>query len=273
MLLDCATPCLQDPYQNGCAKKVNDLVLFRRSMAESTFTIRVARCEQELAAAEQIINRLYGWRGYGAQHTLTRHESRTTFLATRGDETLGTITLCVDSPEGLNVDQSFPEELARLRRSGASVCELTKFAFDPSGQSKPLLAVLFHAIFTYGTHHYNCSDLLIEVNPRHVRFYEASLGFSRLGDLRTNTAVNAPSQLMRLPVSEIESNIERFADQNGGSNHSLYRHFLGREDARTLQGRIAAVFKPADRNWQHEGRLPHLSTSDAPKAQPHAVGF
>lgn len=244
MLLDHAVPRCNQAYQNGCAEKVNDVVLFRRTMPESMFTIRVANCKDDLLAAEQIINRLYGWRGYGTEHTLTQHESRTTFVASQGGETLGTITLNVDSPSGLAVDACFPDELETLRRGGASVCELTKFAFDPSAQSKPLLAVLFHAIFTYGTHHYSCTDLLIEVNPRHVRFYEAALGFRRLGALKTNTAVNAPSQLMQLPVNEIEQNIERFAGEEAASGHSLYRHFLGREDARTLQARIAAVFQP-----------------------------
>lgn len=242
MLLDCAIPRHDQCYQNRCAETVNDLVLFRRTMPDSLFTIKIANCDKELAAAEQIINRLYGWRGYGAQHTLARHDSRTTFVASQGSDPIGTITLCVDSPMGLAVDASFPEELGFLRESGASVCELTKFAFDPSAQSKPLLAVLFHAIFTYGTHHYSCTDLLIEVNPRHVRFYETALGFRRLGSLKTNTAVNAPSQLMQLPVSAIEQNIERFAGEGVGKNHSLYSHFLGREDARALQGRIAAVF-------------------------------
>jgi len=242
MLLDCAVPRHDQCYQNGCAETVNDLVLFRRTMPDSLFTIKVAKCEDDLAAAEEIINRLYSWRGYGAQHTLAKHDSRTTFVASQGHDPLGTITLCVDSDMGLGVDVCFPDELDALRQAGASVCELTKFAFDPSAQSKPLLAVLFHAIFTYGMHHYSCTDLLIEVNPRHVRFYEAALGFRRLGSLRTNTAVNAPSQLMQLPVSEIEQNIERFAGEDAASNHSLYRHFLGREDARTLQSRIAAVF-------------------------------
>ncbi len=247
MLLDCAVPRLDQSYQNGCAERVNELVLFRRSMPDCNFIIRVATSDEDLVAAEQIINRLYGWRGYGAQHTLTKHESRTTFVATHGADTLGTLTLSVDSPVGLSVDASFPEELAELRKRGASVCELTKFAFDPSAQSKPLLAILFHTIFTYGTHHHSCTDLLIEVNPRHVRFYEAALGFRKLGDLKTNTAVNAPSQLMQLPVCEIEDNIERFAGENPGSSHSLYRHFLGREDARTLQARIAAVYDPSSR--------------------------
>jgi hypothetical protein len=247
MLLDCAVPRLDQSYQNGCAERVNELVLFRRNLPESNFTIRVATSDEDLIAAEQIINRLYGWRGYGAQHTLTRHESRTTFIAAHGADTLGTLTLSVDSTDGLNVDASFPEELAGLRERGASVCELTKFAFDPSAQSKPLLAILFHTIFTYGTHHHSCTDLLIEVNPRHVRFYEAALGFQKLGGLKTNTVVNAPSQLMRLPVCEIEDNIERFAGEGPGSNHSLYRHFLRREDARTLQARIAAVYNTSSR--------------------------
>lgn len=255
MLLDCAVPRLDQSYQNGCAERVNELVLFRRNLPDSSFTIRVATSDEDLIAAEQIINRLYGWRGYGAQHTLTRHESRTTFVATHGTETLGTLTLSVDSAEGLNVDASFPEELAGLRDRGASVCELTKFAFDPSAQSKPLLAILFHTIFTYGTHHHSCTDLLIEVNPRHVRFYEAALGFRKLGGLKTNTAVNAPSQLMRLPVCEIEDNIERFAGESPGSNHSLYRHFLRRDDARTLQARIAAVYGAPSRLGR-ESRTP-----------------
>lgn len=164
-----------------------------------------------------------------------------TFTASCGDEMIGTLTLRVDSPSGLCADQTFSSEMANLRaRPRASLCELTKFAFDPSADSRPLLAKLFHVIFLYGTQRFACSDLVIEVNPRHVVFYEAMLGFSRVGDLRTNDMVHAPSQLMHLAVSQIGKEITRQAGGMAGSLRSLYPYFFGKDDEQALRQRIAA---------------------------------
>ncbi len=186
-----------------------------------------------------------------------------TFTASCNDEMIGTLTLRVDSASGLGADRTFPGEIAELRaRRNASLCELTKFAFDPSPDSRPLLAKLFHVIFLYGTQRFACSDLLIEVNPRHVVFYEAMLGFARVGGLRTNELVEAPSQLMHLAVSQIGRNIARQAGAATGASRSLYPYFFNSSEEQALRKRIAV----SAGSPQLPSLRPHAETGLAPKS-------
>src|SRR4051812_35579575 len=157
---------------------------------QDSMTIRLADCDGQRSRANMLLNRMYSWRGYGANHKLPGTPNCVTFTATSADDVIGTLTLTVDSPEGMAADHTFGDEIERFRRApGARLCELTKFAFDTSSPARPRLAALFHIIFIYGSMHYDCTDLFIEVNPRHARFYEVMLGFTRVGAARTNESV------------------------------------------------------------------------------------
>lgn len=205
------------------------------------FSIRLAHDDIDRTCASEIINRVYGRRGYGSSHQLLARSECLTFTACCDDEMIGTLTLRVDSPNQLIADETFPDEMARLRNEPrASLCELTKFAFDPAPDSRPQLAKLFHVIFVYGTQRFACSDLVIEVNPRHVRFYETMLGFARIGALRTNESVIAPSQLMHLAVSHIGEKIALNAGAGPSASRSLYPYFFGKSEEQALRQRINA---------------------------------
>lgn len=191
-------------------------------------TVRVADTNHQRNSARTLVNRMYSWRGYGDRHVIPQTPTHTTFTASSVADTIGTITLAVDSPAGLAADALFRDEIDTFRnRPGAKTCELTKLAFDSDAPPKQLLAAMFHLVFIYGYRRYKCTDLFIEVNPRHVRFYEAMLGFQRLSILKTNDSVSAPSQLMWLKVSEIRDRINQSAGGAGGRlSRSLYPHFF-----------------------------------------------
>lgn len=190
-------------------------------------TVRVADTHHQRNSARTLVNRMYSWRGYGDRHVIPHTPTHTTFTASSIATTIGTITLAVDSPAGLAADVLFRDEIDTFRqRPGAKTCELTKLAFDSDAPSKPLLAAMFHLVFIYGYRRYSCTDLFIEVNPRHVRFYEAMLGFQRISILKTNDSVAAPSQLMWLKVSEIRNRIDQCAGSASALSRSLYPHFF-----------------------------------------------
>ena len=108
------------------------------------------------------------------------------------------------------------------------------------------LASLFHTIFIFGTEQYNCTDLFIEVNPRHIRFYEAMLGFENVGELRTNEGVDAPSQLMRLKVVNIADSIKHYGGRNDrAALRSLYPCFLSENEEQTLRTTVHSRFRAA----------------------------
>lgn len=209
--------------------------------AQEAMTIRLADCDGQRNRANMLLNRMYSWRGYGSNHQLPAAPNCMTFTASSGEATIGTLTLTVDSAAGLAADATFKDDIQRFRDApGAKLCELTKFAFDTSSPARPRLAALFHVIFIYGSMHYACTDLFIEVNPRHTRFYEAMLGFTKVGAVRTNTSVDAPSQLMWLNVADIRRQIDKHAAE-GPNGRSLYSHFFSSKEEKGLYGRLAGL--------------------------------
>lgn len=188
------------------------------------FSITLTYSSSTRDEALRLINRRYAWRGYGSTHKLSGRQAETTFVARWRNSIVGTITLCTDSDRGLDVEKTFVEEMQFFRRKPqAKLCELKKFAVDYTDDSKAIIAAMFHFIFIYGSENRLGTNLFIEVNPRHILFYERMLGFQRVGGLKTNEQVNAPSQLMWLSVDRIPLLIE--AGIQRSNKHSLYNYF------------------------------------------------
>jgi len=190
--------------------------------------IRLVENAETLDAARDLLNSRYVRKGYGGDHRIPASSHHLTFTAEVDDAIGGTITLAVDSERGLAADKTFKEELDSVRAlPGAKLCELTKFAFSDEIHSRELMAALFHVVFVYGSRTHACTHLLIELNPRHVRFYEAMLGFSRLGLPKFNESCGISAQLMVLEVAEIRRQINVHAGGKApGAGRSLYPLFF-----------------------------------------------
>lgn len=207
-----------------------------------TVAVRVAETDACRRSAAMLINRMYAWRGYATGCPMAARPSETMFTASIDADIVGTLTLAADSDEGLAVEKTFPQEVRHFRNDpGSSLCELKRFAVDADMSSKNLLAALFHTVLIYGSDRYASTDLFIEVNPRHIRFYEAMLGFQRIGGLRTNLSVDAPSQLMWLRVANIRRMVEQYKGNRTGTCRSLYPYFLSPQDEQQICARIAAA--------------------------------
>ena len=81
------------------------------------------------------------------------------------------------------------------------------------------------------------------MNPRHVRFYEAMLGFRRVGEMKTNSEVGAPSQLIWRNVGDIRRQIDKHAGTRE-SSRSLYAHFFSAKEEAGIYGRLAGLTEP-----------------------------
>jgi hypothetical protein len=182
---------------------------------------------------------MYAWRGYAGTHRLDDNPNRISLSATDHGEVVGTVTLGIDSPVGLLADEMFKDEIDRFRACGAKVCEITKLAFDPKVRSKEALASLFHVMFIYGRRLHKCTDVFIEVNPRHRRFYETMLGFKRIGELRTNPRVNAPGWLLWNSLDYVEDQIVRFGGTKSSENErSLFPYFFSQKEEEGIARRL-----------------------------------
>ena len=218
----------------------------KQSSSERSFEIQLALTQDQRDGAEELINEMYAWRGYGSDHRLSEASNCFTFNAVVDGKVAGTLSLTVDENTVLAADNTFGDALDRIRAMpGVQICELTKFAFSPSTAPMHVIASLFHTIFIFGTQRFACTDLFIEVNPRHIRFYQVLLGFTLVGQLRPNASVGAPSQLMRLRVSDIGKYISEHAGGADTSARSLYPYFLSAAQELIICERMAAL----DERW------------------------
>lgn len=210
---------------------------------EKSFGIRVADTDQGRSKASLLINKMYAWRGYAGTHRLDDDPNRITLSASDHGDVVGTVTLGIDSPIGLLADEVFRDEIDRFRARGAKVCEITKLAFDPTVRSKMALASLFHILFIYGRRMHKCTDVFIEVNPRHRRFYETMLGFTRLAELRTNPRVNAPAWLLWNNLDHVQEQIERFGgtSTHPGNERSLFPYFFSQKEEEGIAQRLMSL--------------------------------
>ena len=210
-------------------------------VAERLFKIRAARTPGQRRSASTLINLRYAWRGY-ATKPLPQDPApgRITLVAADEEETIGTMTVGFDGPDGLMVEELFPGEVHSLRAAGHRVCEFTKLAIDGASQSKRVLATLFHVAYLYAYRVMDFDCLLIEVNPRHVNYYSRILGFTTLASSRLNLRVNAPAVLMCLDFAHTEEQINRFGGQPqlSATERSLYPYSFSLEEEAGIVARI-----------------------------------
>lgn len=199
------------------------------TIARRLFTIRAADSFGQRSLANILVNRMYATRGYHTSSLLKSADSnRITLIAGESDAVIGTITIGFDSEQGLLVDDLFREETDALRRAGRELCEFTKLAMDGVVKSKRVLASLFHVAYIIAHRLNDFDNLMIEVNPRHVLYYQRMLGFDVLGPERLNQRVNAPAVLLSLDLAHARREISEFGGRQdlASREKSLYPYFF-----------------------------------------------
>lgn len=211
-------------------------------MSRSRYGLRAPDGSDGRSGASLLIERMYAWRGYQGSGQDADDPHRITLTATDGGEVVGTLTIGVDAGRGLMADHMYQDELDGLRRDGARLCEVTRLAFDHDVQSRHALAGVFHLAFIYAREMHECTDAVIEVNPRHRRFYERMLGFRQLGELKTNSRVNAPSFLLHVSLAYVAQQVEAvggaFSRGIATSERSFYPYFFSPEEERGIAARL-----------------------------------
>lgn len=134
----------------------------------------------------------------------------------------------------------FPDEVRGFRDAGLKICEFTKLAMDRGARSPRLLASMFHVAYIYAHRVKQLTHLLIEVNPRHVRYYETMLGFGVIAAARHNSRVNAPAVLLSLDLCHAERQIKLFGGRPEmcAVERSAYPHFFPAKDEEGILGRL-----------------------------------
>jgi hypothetical protein len=211
---------------------------------KDTFKIRLAHDDNRTREARFLVEKRYRDVGYqvGAQSTQQVCPERITLATYKEDTVIGTITVGFDTGEGLLVDELYGEEVNALRRQGLRVCEFTKLAIDHKGASKRMIAGLFQVAYLYAIRIWGYTDIVIEVNPSHVPFYQRMLGFQPLGAERMCPRVNAPALLLRLDAANYGLKmVETYAGhpELSRQERSLYPYFMSPDEERAILARIA----------------------------------
>jgi hypothetical protein len=214
-----------------------------RGTTQQLFKVRLANNEARRESASYLIERRYAWRGYAVDGENQRAPNRITIAAHDIDAIVGTVTIGLDSNEGLFIDGLYSEEANQLRGEGRRIAEFTKLAVDNNAHSKPLLAALFHIAYICARRIHRCTDLLIEVNPRHVAFYRRMLGFEAFGEMRSDNRVGAPAVLLRMCLEKGQREIERLGGRVDLASQvrSLYPYFFSAKEEQLIERRLRTL--------------------------------
>ena len=231
--------CVADP-ESTHLKSARDASLFK---------VRLANTRARHESASYLIRRRYAWRGYSVcdqaqpSQQVQPAPSRIGIAEHDADGIVGTVTVGLDSAEGLFIDGLYADVANRLRAEGRRLAEFTRLAVDNNVNSKPLLAALFHIAYICARRIHACTDLLIEVNPRHAAFYRRMLGFEIFGDTRTDPRVDAPAQLLRICLEWGQGEIARLGGKIdlAATTRSLYPYFFGASEESRIEERLRAL--------------------------------
>ena len=205
------------------------------------YRIRLARNRR---AVGNLLERMYRWRGYKAEGLAVPSPgtfNQITLEAVSGDETVGTITIGLDSPLGLQGENLYKAEIAQYRQRGARVCEYSKLAVSPDCSCKKVLAPLFHLAHIYAHLIHRATDLFVEVNPRHAVFYRRLLGFSQVGAEKTCPRVNAPAVLLHLDLNYAAEQVSIYGGGRKTCGRSLYPEVFSPQEQEALRRKIETM--------------------------------
>jgi hypothetical protein len=212
------------------------------------FKIKTAETAAHRRSASVLLKDRYAWRGYRAVALPTDPTTnKITLSAIEHDLTIGTITVSLDGPDGLAADSTFAIEVGAMRAAGRRVCEFTKLAVDPISGTKRVLAALIHVAYVVA-HRLRAYDVIvIEVNPRHVKYYERMLGFRVVGAERPNHGVQPPAVMLAADFSYIKQQIDTFGGhpEKAADERSLYPHFFSLKEEAGIIHRMMSAQRPA----------------------------
>jgi len=102
--------------------------------------------------------------------------------------------------------------------------------------------VRIHLAVIYARDIHKCTNIVIEVNPRHRRFYERMLGFKQEGELKSNPRVNAPAYLLTVSLDYMSAQIREHGGTYDGKgdapDRSFYPYFFSPREERGIIDRL-----------------------------------
>lgn len=227
----------------------------RRERAQGTALTRVslANTEADLLAAYELVYQRYLKEGYQAptpgKLRFIAHcclPSSHTFVARIRGQVVATLSLIGDRELGLPLEKEYPEEIARLRRQGAVLAEVSCLATRRLGD-RGVLMRLMRAMYAYARYQLGITACCIAVHPRQRRFYERVLLFEAIGGERGYGAVGqAPAIAMCMELADCETRMALAHEDglvgrffNGSCDYAAMARELAQTGHQALRARYA----------------------------------
>lgn len=163
----------------------------------SGVTFKVAETLEEHELSFRLVHDMYVARGiskkdpsgirFSAFHVLP---TTTTFIAKRDDRVIGTVSLIEDSPIGLPMEKTHPEEILSLRLDSRRFAEVGALAVEKGHRGRGVSLMLYNILFRWARQHRFIESLVIAVHPGIAKFYEDVLLFQRIGPTRYYESLN-----------------------------------------------------------------------------------
>lgn len=163
-----------------------------------------------------------------------------TFIAKVQGKIIATLSLIDDRELGLPLEKEYPEEIARLRKQGHTLAEVSCLATRRFGD-RSVLMKLMRAMYAYARYHLHITACCIAVHPRQQNFYQRVLLFENIGGEREYQACSkAPAIAMCMDLRDCE---QRMAGSH--SSGMIKRFFLGQQDYVRMAEELASVERQA----------------------------
>lgn len=226
----------------------NNVPVLRSIVERGSYSIRLISSTDDEKEANALIERMYAQRGYEICEApqLQPHANQLILEARTTCQLVGTLTFRMDSELGLAADALYKYELDGLRAEGRKLAEFSKLAFDPAPESPGVLAVMISIAYTFARIVHGSSDVIMEVNPRHLPFYNRMLGAQQIGPLRTCQRVAAPAVLLHGEIGYMDNQVRKQAGKPTTRKRSLYSDFLPKREAEMAAVKMWSQLYEAD---------------------------
>lgn len=174
------------------------------------YKIRIATTKQEMEKVYRLTHDAYVDMNYAKPQPdgklvhypeLENIPETTVMIADSGSRLLGTLSITLDGPMGLNTDRDFPQLTRQIRSQTDKLASCWRMATSKECRSKKsIVKDLLKVSVCYIFRQLEIETLLCTVNPCHERIYQLLFGFETIAkqDSSLQGLENAPAVLMRL---------------------------------------------------------------------------
>ena len=214
-----------------------------KTISTQRFKLKLSSQGDQSQTGMLLVKHTYIW-GKTSVTSFDRKPNKITLFMFFGETAIGTLTLRLDSPTGLDADQLYRRETDLLRHRGHKICEFSQMALDRNIRSKRVLASLFHLAFLYATRVHGCTDIMLESTARHVSFYQEKFGFSLFSKEKECPRAKSTAMLLRLPAEYVENKLNEVEALTVGNtpkqSKQMYTYFFNKNAEADLLRKLLA---------------------------------